>query len=273
MSVKIISCPFCNAKSFVFPLEGIQKFLCHSCQRYSSLDFISRFINNNVNKKSSEIDYSPILSKAVVINNLPSDHHAVKFFDKRRIPTKYKSELYYVNNFKDFLSGTKYDNVKDVFPKIIIPLKSNKGLFGVQARSLDKKDKGPKYTTIKFVDCATVYGKEFLDKNKPVVVVEGPIDSMFIENSIAVTGSGFTKIDFDADFIYCLDNEPRNKSIVNIMAKLLKEEKKVVIWPEKIKEKDINDMVINGIDANSVIHENVYSGAKALIKLSMWKKV
>jgi hypothetical protein len=48
---------------------------------------------------------------------------------------------------------------------------------------------------------------------------------------------------------------------------------KVVIWPSLIKEKDINDMILSGLDVQNVIESNVYSGLEAKLKFTTWKKV
>jgi len=270
MSVANIICPFCAKQAFKFPMEEIMMFLCHYCQRTMSWEMASKFGKTKVSteQKTTEVDYSAIINRLTPINKLPSEHEAVQFINGRKIPN---DDLYYTEDLNKFLQGTKYENKFKSKSYIIIPLRSKYGLFGVQARRLDNE--GPKYTTIKFVDCATIFGRNKIDNTKPIIVVEGPFDSMFVENSIAVTGSGITKIDFSGDFVYCLDNEPRSKQIVSIMKKLMKEDYKVVIWPDNIKQKDINDMVLAGIDVNTVIRENIFSGPKALVKLSEWKKV
>ena len=276
MPVESIQCPFCSGQSFVFPLKEVEMFLCHHCQRYMPNETAKSFRKKNnpsVKKSSTVVDYSSLLGRAKKINTLPQKHVAVEFLQKRKVPSEFLDDLYYVDDFRQFLQGTEYEKKVDSFPKIIIPLRSQNGLFGIQARKIDQKDKGPKYFTVKFVECSSIFGRERVDRNKPIYVVEGPFDSMFLQNSIAVTGSGISKIDFEGDFVYCLDNEPRNKSIVRIMKQLMGSGNKVVIWPEKIKEKDINDMSLSGIDVNAIVKSNIYSGAKGIIKLSNWKKV
>jgi hypothetical protein len=48
---------------------------------------------------------------------------------------------------------------------------------------------------------------------------------------------------------------------------------KVVIWPSTIKEKDINDMVLSGLNVQDVIKSNTYSGLEAKLKFTTWKKI
>lgn len=272
MSVDNVFCPFCKAKSFCFPIEEIAMFLCHSCQRYMPYEHAKKFGSTtkiSVEKSQPIVNYSSLLTKAKPINTLPSDHFARVFLQNRKLPLE---DLYFVENFNNFLKNTKYEDKVDSGPKIIIPLRSKHGLYGVQARKLTNQE-GPKYITIKFVDCETIFGRDKIDITKPVYVVEGPFDSMFLDNAIAVVGAGVKKIDFESDFVYCLDNEPRNKSIISIMSKLLKDNKKVVIWPETIRSKDINDMHLQGIDVKSIVKNNIHKGPKGLIKLSSWKKI
>ena len=54
-----------------------------------------------------------------------------------------------------------------------------------------------------------------MDKTKTIYVTEGPIDGLFLQNSIAVAGSDFKKIseDIKDNAILIYDNEPQaNKS-------------------------------------------------------------
>jgi len=47
----------------------------------------------------------------------------------------------------------------------------------------------------------------------------------------------------------------------------------IVIWPNDLKEKDINDMILAGIDVKKIIKENTYMGLEAKAKLIGWKRV
>ena len=76
-----------------------------------------------------------------------------------------------------------------------------------------------------------------------------------------------------SDYIYVYDNEPRNREIVNRIAKTIDRGDKVVIWPTSVVEKDINDMVLGGHNVMSVLESNTYSGLKAKVKFNNWKKI
>ena len=110
-------------------------------------------------------------------------------------------------------------------------------------------------------DFPTVFGLDVIHKEHPVKIVEGPLDSLFLDNCLAAAGSAFNKIrDLNIENpIVIIDNEPRNEAICNILHKNIKDGHKVVIWPDSIVQKDINDMVLAGHDVQSVVESNVYS--------------
>ena len=117
------------------------------------------------------------------------------------------------------------------------------------------------------------------DPKKKVYVVEGPLDSLFISNTIAMVGSGaMEKIHSrfeNSDITYILDNEPRNYQIAKYNERLIGIGKNVCIWPNEIREKDINDMIYtrSSNEIKTIIDKNTYSGAEAILRLRDWKKV
>ena len=123
-------------------------------------------------------------------------------------------------------------------------------------------------------DSPKVYGFDTIDETKQVYVTEGPFDSTFIDNSIAMCGSDVDLSGYgDLEFTYVFDNEPRNREIVSKITQSIEKSNKVVIFPTQIREKDINDMVLAGHDVNSLLESNTYTGLKAKLKLQTWKKV
>jgi hypothetical protein len=122
-------------------------------------------------------------------------------------------------------------------------------------------------------DVPKVYGLSDLDKTETVYVTEGPFDSHFLRNAIAMCGSDVDLSSFNYQFVYAFDNEPRSKQIVEKIARTAKQGHKVVIWPKSIVEKDINDMVNAGYDVQSVVESNTFNGLQAQVKLTEWKRV
>jgi hypothetical protein len=125
-----------------------------------------------------------------------------------------------------------------------------------------------------FDDAPKIYGLDDLNKEKTVYVTEGPFDSTFISNSIALCGA-------DGDLskwgisnpVWIYDNEPRNAEIHSRISNVISRGERVVIWPSSINQKDINDMVLSGLNVQSVIESNTYSGLEAKLKFTTWKKI
>ena len=149
----------------------------------------------------------------------------------------------------------------------------DKNIIGFQGRSLGPNN--VKYITVMLdEDAPKIYGLDKIDKKKTIYILEGPFDTTFVENSVAMCGSDLDIGSFGwSDYIWVFDNEPRNREIIKRIDKTISRGDKVVIWPSSIKEKDVNDMINAGQDVSSVLESNVYSGLKAKIKFNNWKKV
>ena len=119
-----------------------------------------------------------------------------------------------------------------------------------------------------------IYGLDTIRGDAPVFVTEGPFDSTFVRNSIAMCGADADVNRWGiSDPVYVYDNEPRNKEIVTRIDKTIQRGDKIVIWPNNIMEKDINDMVIAGHNVQNLLESNTYSGLEAKLKFNLWKKV
>ena len=144
----------------------------------------------------------------------------------------------------------------------------------VQGRSLTGSEL--RYITISIVPGFKFYGVDRLDKTKKVYVFEGPIDSMVVENAIATGDSDFTRVGVLGlkDVTLVFDNEPRNKEIVKQIEKAIDMGFNICLFPESIKEKDINQMVMRDyyMDLPKLINENTFSGLRAKLEFSKWRK-
>ena len=209
------------------------------------------------------------------ISDLNISHPARVYLEQRGI--KDLGYFYYCPKFKAWTNEKKkvFDNLKQDSERIIIPFKDREGnLFGYQGRSLAPKAKLRYITIMLDEEQPKIFGLDKVNNNRPIHIVEGPFDSTFLENSVAMAGS-------DADvrtlgwsnYIWVFDNEPRNREIVNRISKVIDRGDQVVIWPSKIKEKDINDMHLAGHDVQSLVDCNAYQGLEATLKLNDWKKV
>ena len=195
----------------------------------------------------------------------------------RGLPLDKLDLLYYCPNFKEWTNTLKhtYKSTKQDEERIIIPLNDKNGnLMGFQGRSLDPKNPMRYITVMLEKDAPKIYGLDTLNESKPIYIVEGPFDSLFLENSVAMAGSDLDPRTFNwSDYIWVYDNEPRNREIVNRISKSIDRGEKVVIWPNNTKEKDINDMFLSGHDVQNMVDSNVYAGLEATLKLNDWKKV
>ena len=123
-------------------------------------------------------------------------------------------------------------------------------------------------------DAPKVYGFDNIDDKKPIYIVEGPFDSTFLDNSIAMVGADLDIGSFGwSNYIWVFDNEPRSREITNRISKTIGRGDKVIIWPSNVQEKDINDMVMGGHDVMSMLESNTYSGLEANLKFNTWKRI
>ena len=210
----------------------------------------------------------PELENLTPINRLNGDHPARQFVESRQIPKEYYNDLYLCAKF---FQWSKISSQQE-HPRLVIPFRDETGeVFAAQGRAFGKET--PKYLTIKFQDKPKIFGLDRVDFSRRFYVVEGPIDSLFVENCLAVAGADFRYIP-PGDTTIVLDNEPRSREIIKLMERLIQQNYELVIWPDTITQKDINDMVLAGVkDIKTIIDNNTFSGLTAKAKLSAWKRI
>ena len=217
----------------------------------------------------------PVFTKKVNID-LPSAFSVKEseiYLHQRAI---FDGNFYYTKQFKKFVNTlvpNKFTDLEYDDSRIIIPLVKDNELIGLQGRSL-----GPsyvKYITVMLNDDAPkIYGLDKIDHEKPIYIVEGPFDSTFLDNSIAMVGSDIDIRSYNwSNYIWVYDNEPRNREIINRISKAIDRGDKVVIWPSNIVEKDINDMVLGGHEIQDIVESNTFQGLEAKLNFTNWKKV
>lgn len=216
------------------------------------------------------------------ITSLPLTHYAREYIQKRRIPKEYWDNIFYAENYGQFIMEMLPEYEKKVYnePRIVFPFyDQDKKLLGFQGRAIDPENK-VKYITVKLDDSFTkVYGLDRVDLSKKVYVCEGPIDSLFLHNGIATMDSTLSNISLvlgNRDYIFIHDNEPRNPEIVRQMNKTISQGKKIFIWPQDIVSKDINDWIMTGAtpsEIQSIIDSNTFEGLRARLEYDRWRKV
>jgi hypothetical protein len=215
------------------------------------------------------------------LDTLPDDHEVIKYVTDRRIPRDAFDRLYFISNVKDVIQlNDKYKNsIITTEPRLAIPfLDGNGKLLVVSLRGI--RGESLRYINIKVdEDAPSIFGLDKVDPTQEVFVVEGPLDSLFLHNSIACAGTSFGKIDqlpIAKDKITIIfDNQPKNRDVGKLMNKYIDQGYRIVIWPD-VPGKDINEMVENGLtseEIQDIINHNKFQGLAAKAKYAMWRKI
>jgi transcription elongation factor Elf1 len=311
------SCPVCGdssknklkARGYIYRTKSDLFCKCHNCGHSTNLGNLIKYVDPHLYdeyvlerykagavKQNSHKDVSKIipeketpqlledniLSSLSRIDSLDVSHPAVQYVLKRKIPREQWHLLYFAPKFKKFTNSVTPKFVEPIegeHPRMIIPYFTPAGkCFAFQARAYGDED--PKYYTIKVDETQEkIYGLDRVDYGKRIYVVEGPIDSLFLPNAIAVSGSSFDtptirKLLTNATIV--MDNEPRNKDIVKQLEKYIELGYSVCMYPDTITQKDINDMILHGgmkpDEIVDLINTNTYTGMEAKLKFINWRK-
>ena len=293
-------CPLCGdsqkhknkARGYFYQVKTNTNYKCHNCGASLSLNNFIKQIDPTLHKQYTLEKFKtghtgknfvveepkfefkkPVFKKQIDLPRASEVPVAKEYLEKRKLdPTKF----YFAKKFKKWANSQKhtFDNITKDESRIIIPMyDTDCNLIGFQGRAL-----GPnfvKYITIMLQDNAPkIYGLDQLDTSKTIYVVEGPFDSTFVENSVALCGSDGDLAHLKgSDIVLVYDNEPRNKEILQRIERCIDRGERIVIWPTNIYQKDINDMVLGGHNIMDMLQSNTYSGLAAKVKFNNWKKV
>ena len=306
-------CPVCGdsqknkikTRGYIFKRKDRFGFMCHNCGSSMPLQKFIRYVDPHLyneyqletfvqsNTTNTKVDVNDFVSNptfvskpksilhtdAYRLNSLNPYNPARQYMENRNIPL---DELFYVEDFAKFVKDLFPENQKQLYKeeRIIIPFYDREGnLLGVQGRAI-----GPskiKYITIKADETLPkIFGWNRVDVGKTMYVCEGPIDSLFIGNSLATMDASLyiapSIVGLDFDYVFVYDNEPRNKQIVSNMRKTIDMGYKVCIWPNTIEQKDINEMVMAGMHPSVIQHiidNNTFEGILATMKMNQWSRV
>lgn len=310
-------CPICGDSEkvrsktrFYFYERGGNYFCkCHNCGFGSTLGTLLRKMDEDMSRQyrfeivkekgyshASTRTHAPthasvrkerdaVLSMLDDLSSLPKEHPAVEWATKRKIPSSQMDRLFYCDNYGEWAKNIDPEVKAGDDERIVIPIIDSDGkVVGAQGRILNgKPDRSViRYITVKADKDA---GKQWfgLDRCNPketVIVVEGPIDSLFLPNAVAMVGLSdalnIPKSLENSRLIFALDNEPRNVEVSKMMERLMEQGFSVCVWSDKMRGlKDINDMVLSGMPAGSIAREierNAHSGLSGLIALKRWAK-
>ena len=300
-------CPICGdsqknknkARGYFYQVKNNTNFKCHNCGINISFNNFLKQIDQPTHKQYAfekfkdghtgknfvasapeevfqNIKETQIKFKKKIKIDLPSAFDILSSQSYLHARAIFEGDFYYARRFKEFVNTIKpkfFDDLSFDDSRIVIPLVKDSELIGIQGRSL-----GPssvKYITVMLNDDAPkVYGFDEINEKEPIYIVEGPFDSTFLDNSIAMVGADLDIGSFGwSNYIWVFDNEPRNREITDRISKTIDRGDKVVIWPSNIREKDINDMVLGGHQVKDVVKYNTYQGLEAKLNFTTWKKI
>jgi transcription elongation factor Elf1 len=300
-------CPFCGdsqkskwkARGFVYVKKGGMFYKCHNCGHGTNMKGLIESVDPGLVKQYNfERFVEPIQQKRTDIWKMDQPKFkkkpeksvtdlqfktiagpALEYAKARMLPESLIETLYWVEDSQSLeLLDPKYEGrILGNEPRLVIPFYNVNGkLFALQARAIGNSKF--RYITIKLdEDHPLVYGLERVDFSKRCYVLEGPFDSMFIPNAIAVAGADLDRVASKVkDCCVVFDNQPRNPQLVDKIESMLRGGFEVVLWPENIKEKDVNEMVCSGMTIPKivdVINANTFKDTAGLLALSQWRKV
>lgn len=230
------------------------------------------------------IQKQTIFEHAEWIKDLPSGHFCLNYVQNRLIPEEHYDKLLFTSNYKKFCDALIPDHGKELVEdaRLIIPFYNYQGeLIAVSGRALEASSYKLRYVTLRTNDSTNklIYGVDRVDLTKRVYLVEGPLDSLFLNNCVASGDAnlGLTVKNIQAkEVTLVFDNEPRNKEVCKLIENAIKSNHNVVIWPDEIEGKDINEMILNGFSAGEIqeiIDSNTFYGLEAIAKFTFWKKL
>ena len=312
-------CPICGdsethqhkTRGYIYDKKGKSLFHCHNCNATMSLSNLIKTVDNILynemqleklkgEKTPEQNDFDvfvdkmkkPIFLKSgplkglKKVSQLSPDHRVKKFVDARKIPNPHHAKLFCCPNFRNFTNNLvpgkfDIDSLARDETRLLIPFFDiNKNLHAYQGRALGESK--VKYITIVLNDeVPKVYGLDAVKFDKTVYVLEGPIDSMFIDNSIATAGGDLVSAlaplsAHKSSMVIVYDNEPRSRDTIKKLDKAIMQGYNIVIWPDNLEHKDINDMILAGMSSEFITHilrTNTYRDLAAKLALTKWSKV
>ena len=312
------SCPVCGdskknltkARGYAFAKGNDYFYRCHNCGVSTNVGNLIKHVDttlykeyvleryssgrtNNANSanavlqisapKFGKLDKQKVFEHAEWCDKLPSGHFCLEYLERRQIPKSTYKSLLFTSKYCDFVSAIYPNHGKQIVndARLVIPFyDENDELIAVSGRALETGDKLLRYVTIRTNESQNklIYGLDRIKSSEKILLVEGPIDSLFLNNCLASGDANLalTAKDISGDVTLIFDNEPRNKEIVKMIQSAINLNHNVVIWPNTVTGKDINEMILNGNspgEIEKIISRNTFNGIEAQLKFNMWKKI
>lgn len=313
-----VRCPLCGdshknkskMRGFIFKKGTRMLYHCHNCGASMSLGSLIKNLDSTLyheyvmeNYKSGQSNNASSIRTTIEIkppkfgkveskqydnaercDKLPSAHFCVQYLKSRKIPEKYYEKLFFCDDFNKFCREIhpNHDKIISSDKRLVIPFYDEYNeLIAVSGRALEKSDDKLRYVTLRLNDSEEklIYGFDRIKISEKVTLVEGPIDSLFLNNCLASSDANLSvsaKSIPTKNIRLVFDNEPRNREILKLMDKAIKDGHDIVIWPDNLVGKDINEFIMNGLSSSEIediISKNTFKGIQAQLKFNMWKKL
>ena len=302
-------CPHCGdsqrnktkARGYVYRKKTDLFYKCHNCGVGQSVGNLIKDIDPSLHKryvmerykagetgkrktKTPEFKFEPPQfkpKKTIIhlpsIGSLPKEHYARVYYESRKIPNQFMDKIFFAEDFKQWAQSVcqvNYSSLTQGEPRLLIPFfdEQNK-LIGAQGRAL--RESTVRYVTVKVHENSQkIFGLERWNSEDHTYLVEGPIDSLFLPNCLAMAGADVRDMNLlnKQKTTIIFDNEPRNRQIVRKMFHALSNGWRVAIL--NIVPKDVNEMVLAGMSNAKIleiINRNTYSGQMGRWELQQWK--
>ena len=286
LAVKCYNCPYSSTLGkFVAEIapQLYKEYLMEAYQEMGNKPERQPYKQEELPELFQEMELSDAVLDALHrLDKLPETHPAVAYVLSRKIPREIHNLLYFTGKFKQYVNTilpNKFPSLDGDIPRLIIPYFNKHGkCFAFQGRAFGNEQ--PKYITIKIDSNAErLFGLERINWAKTVYVCEGPLDSLFIPNCIAVSGSSYDSPTIDSIRTNCViipDNERRNSNVTKLIGRMINKGYKVCLWPDSYEFKDINDAVKDGgltkEEILNIINANIYQGMAAKLRFAGWKR-
>ena len=306
------SCPYCGdsqknrkkARGFIYRTKNDLFYKCHNCSHGTNLSKLIEYVDPSTHKEyvmerykegsngtpyrgayktpEPEFDFKTPVFKTFdglrKFSEMDENHPSVKFLLDRNLPRKAWNDIYFCPKFFEFTNRyvpNKFPSLGGDHPRMVIPFRTKEGnIFAYQGRAFGNEPQ--KYITIVLdKEHPKIFGYDRVDTSRSFYVVEGPIDSLFFENCVAVAQSDLRLPQYKDTAVLIPDNEPRNRQVCKQIEQCIRDDYSVVIWPQDVKEKDINDMILGGyttVEIKELIHSNTHKGLQAQTVFSSWKR-
>jgi hypothetical protein len=304
-------CPICGdsqtdkskTRGYIYEYKGNLKYHCHNCGADMGVEQFIKEIDPGlaselalekiregrvgvakfIDQVPKKFEYQQAIDSLKTIDKLPLSHVCRQFVAGRKIPELFYKRLYYAPVFKNWVNEIipeKFKGTNDE-ARLVIPFVTDGKMHALQGRTIDPESTAQKYIMIVTDESVpSLYGLDRANLNKRTYVLEGPIDSMFLPNAIAAGGGDFhTRLNGidNRNLVLVYDNEPRSRDTVKRMQKAIRAGFAVCVWPDRIEEKDINNMILAGHTAEYiqyVIDNNVVQGVlSGEVAIKRWSQV